>query len=108
MQIAKRQGKRGAGFKGRNRMSNKTRKERLEKSLKKSHDVLIEKAEDCSDLAKVQRATADKQHESAHKLEKLSQALVEDAAEIKGEMEGEEPASLPVVSRPEAARPRGS
>ena len=76
-------------------MSNKTRKERLEKSLKKSHDVLIEKAEDCSDLAKVQRATADKQHESAHKLEKLSQALVEDAAEIKGEMEGEEPASLP-------------
>ena len=34
-------------------------------------------------------------HESAHKLEKLSQALVEDAADIKGEMDDKEPASPP-------------
>jgi hypothetical protein len=55
--------------------------------LEKSRDVLVDKAEDCSDLAKVQRASADKQHESAHKLEKLSRALEGDAAEIKEELE---------------------
>jgi hypothetical protein len=43
-------------------------------SLQKSLDTLIEKAADCSVLAKAQRASADKQHESAHKIEKLGDA----------------------------------
>lgn len=83
------------------------RKARLEKTLKKSRDVLIEKAEDCSDLAKTQRATADKQHENAHKLEKLSQALVKNAVEIESEMEAEEPASPPRPERPKGRQPDG-
>ena len=64
-------------------------KDRLDKSL----DAIAEKAEFCSDLAKAQRATADKQHQSAHKLEKLSEALTEDVADIKNEVEEEEQAS---------------
>lgn len=55
--------------------------------LEKSHDALIEKADDCADLAKAQRASADKQHESACKLEKLSAALEADAAEIQEELD---------------------
>jgi hypothetical protein len=64
-------------------------KARLERSL----DAIVEKAEFCSNLAKDQRATADKQYQSAHKLEKLSEALTEDVAEIKNEVEAEEKVS---------------
>jgi hypothetical protein len=76
------------------------RKALLEKSL----EVLLEKAGDCSDLAKAQRASADKQHESAHKLEKMGQALEDDAAELKNElgMDGgrvEEPVASPAKRR---------
>jgi uncharacterized damage-inducible protein DinB len=60
----------------------RTKKASLEKSL----DILIEKAADCSVLAKAQRASADKQHESAHKMEKLGDALIANAAEIKDEL----------------------
>ena len=60
--------------------------------LEKSVDALIENAENCSELAQAQRATADKQHETAHKLAKVSKALVERAADIKDEMEAEKPA----------------
>lgn len=76
--------------------------------LEKSVGVLMDKAEDCLDLAKTQHATADqqhdtadkldtlaktqheiadKQHASADKLDTLGQALTADAVELKGEME---------------------
>lgn len=51
--------------------------------LKKSVEVLIEKAGDAAELAKNQRNTADAQHETAHKLEDLSKELTEGAAELK-------------------------
>jgi hypothetical protein len=63
----------------------RTKKASLEKSL----DTLIEKAANCSDLAKSQRASADKQHESAHKMEKLGDALMAGAAEIRDELDAD-------------------
>lgn len=64
------------------------------KLLERSVDVLLEKAEDCMDLAKSQRASADKQqegvdqqHAGARKLEELSNALVGDAVVIRDELE---------------------
>jgi hypothetical protein len=60
----------------------RTRKAGLEKSL----NILVETAADCSELAKAQRASADKQHESAHRMEKLGEELIADAAEIKDEL----------------------
>jgi hypothetical protein len=66
------------------------------KLLEKSVDALIEKAGDGFDLARAQRASADRQqvsadqqHVSAAKLEKLSDSLLSDAIEIKGEMEAD-------------------
>jgi hypothetical protein len=67
--------------------------------LEKSHEVLIEKAEDLSNLAKAQRETADKQHESAHKLEKLGRALEADAAEIKSELETDDGLAKPGLQK---------
>ena len=71
-------------------MDNKAGKTLVEKSL----DGLVEKAEGLSELAKEQRVDADKQrdsadrqHRGAHRLERLSASLVEEAAEIKGEIE---------------------
>ena len=60
-----------------------TNKELLDKSV----DVLLDKAEECVDLAKAQRKNADKQHVDAHKLELLGNALAHDAAEIRGEID---------------------
>jgi hypothetical protein len=69
----------------------RTRKAR-KLALEKSVDALGEKVADCAVLAKAQRATADKQHESAYKLEGLGQALKRDVAEIKSELKmGAEP-----------------
>ena len=51
--------------------------------VRKSVEVLIDKAEDAAELARAQRKTADKQHETAHKLEDLSHALAADAADLK-------------------------
>jgi hypothetical protein len=64
----------------------RTRKAR-KVALAKSLEALSEKVADCSVLAKAQRATADKQHESAHRLEGLGQALKRDLAEIKTELD---------------------
>jgi hypothetical protein len=69
--------------------------------LDKSVEGLIDKAEDCFDLAKAGHAQADSQHEvaatqhqnaekvdaNADRLETLGRALVGDALELKGEME---------------------
>lgn len=69
--------------------------------LDKSVGSLIDKAEDCFDLAKAGHAQADKQHEiavtqhqnadkvdaNADHLETLGNALIGDALELKGEME---------------------
>ncbi len=60
----------------------RSRKATLEKSL----NILVKKAADCSELAKAQRASADKQHESVHKMEKLGKELTADAADIKDEL----------------------
>jgi hypothetical protein len=57
--------------------------------LEKSLDALSEKVSDCAVLAKAQRATADKQHESAYKLEGLGQALKRDVAEIKSKLDSD-------------------
>jgi hypothetical protein len=61
-----------------------------ESSIKKVLDAMIDKADDCSDLARAQRASADKMHEcsekqhvNAHKLEAVGEALIEEVAEIK-------------------------
>jgi hypothetical protein len=58
--------------------------------LKKSVEVLIDTAADAAVLAKVQRETADaqndtaiQQHATAHKLENLSEALAQSAADLK-------------------------
>lgn len=59
---------------------------RKKATLERSLNILIEKAADCSVLAKAQRASADKQHESAHKMEKLGEELIADAADIKDEL----------------------
>lgn len=64
----------------------------MEKTLrKKSIEVLIEKAEECKDLAKTQHRIADeqsditvKQHETAVELDALSSKLIADAAELGG------------------------
>jgi hypothetical protein len=55
-------------------------------------EVLVEKAQDAAHLARTQRATADRQqegvtrqHESAHKLEKLSLSLTNEAEHLKEE-----------------------
>jgi hypothetical protein len=71
--------------------------------LEKSVDALVDKANECVDLAKEQRKNADKQHENAHKLEALGHALARDAAEIQSgtdqqaddELPGERPADIP-------------
>jgi hypothetical protein len=73
-----------------------TDKELLDKSV----DVLLDKAEECVDLAKAQRKNADKQHEAAHKLELLGNALAHDAAEIRGEIDKKLEAPLPAVTVP--------
>ena len=65
----------------------RTRKARA--LTQKSLDDLSEKVADCAVLAKAQRATADKQHESAYKLEGLGQALQRDVAEIRSELDAE-------------------
>jgi hypothetical protein len=67
----------------------RTKKATLEKSL----NILIEKAADCSELAKAQRASADKQHESAHKMEKLGEELIADATDIKDELNEDDEAA---------------
>jgi hypothetical protein len=75
-------------------------------SLQKSLDTLIEKAADCSVLAKAQRASADKQHESAHKMEKLGDALIADAADIKDELNSDaEEERTPTTPKP-CTRPK--
>jgi glucose-6-phosphate isomerase len=58
--------------------------------LKKTGEELTEKAQDAAHLAKAQRAAGDKQHENAHKLEKLSLSLENDVEEIKEELKQEE------------------
>ena len=65
--------------------------------LQKSLDGLIEQAEDSAALARAQRVSADRQralaelqHESSHKLEKLREALADDAADIKRVLELED------------------
>jgi hypothetical protein len=78
-----------------NMRTRKTRTLALEKSL----DDLSEKLADCAVLAKAQRATADKQHESAYKLEGLGQALKRDVADIKSELDGD-----PELNQSSAAR----
>jgi hypothetical protein len=55
-------------------------------ALTKSIEVLTDRAEDCSALAKAQRKTADSQHETASKLEKLSHALEVGAADLKKDL----------------------
>jgi hypothetical protein len=65
----------------------RTRKARA--VTQKSLDDLSDKVADCAVLAKAQRATADKQHESAYKLEGLGQALQRDVAEIQSELDAE-------------------
>jgi uncharacterized coiled-coil DUF342 family protein len=85
-----------------------------ESSIKKSLDAMIDKADDCSDLARAQRASADKMHESsqkqhanAHKLEAVGEALIEEVAEIKTKLDkaladaaGHEPShKLPHIPR---------
>ena len=56
------------------------------KTLKESLEVLIQNADDVSALAKSERDIADRQHENAHKLEKLSGALEVGAVAIKAEL----------------------
>jgi peptidoglycan hydrolase CwlO-like protein len=71
--------------------------------LEKSVDALVDKANECVDLAKEQRKSADKQHDNARKLEVLGHALARDAAEIQSETDqqgddevpGEHPAKSP-------------
>ena len=95
---------------------------RIEKALlEKSVATLVEKADDCFDLAKSQHETADKQHEAADKqheaahkqddsadeLDTLGHALVDSAVEIKGQMElnvGRN--SPPFNSRPNDLKPK--
>jgi len=55
--------------------------------IHKSIDTLRETAHSSSELAKVQRLTADKQHEGAHKLEILSTSLKKQATELQKELE---------------------
>ena len=105
---AKREKRNSAKSKGLGPMGRK-----LRKVLQKSLDVLVDKSEDCADLAKTQRADADKaqvsvdrQHESAHKLEKLSIALAQDAAEIKGELVLDELANPPRRDQPASDTPQ--
>jgi len=75
-------------------------------SLQKSLDTLIEKAADCSVLAKAQRASADKQHESAHKMEKLGDALIADAADIKDELNADAEEERPPTPEPSIRQKR--
>jgi hypothetical protein len=76
----------------------RTRKARTA-ALEKSLDDLSEKVADCAVLAKAQRATADKQHESAYRLEGLGQALERDVAEIKSELDSDSEPNQPVPLR---------
>ena len=62
--------------------------------LKKSLNDLSEKAADCSELAKThrneadkQRASSDKLHDDARRLEVLGDGLKEDVADLKAELE---------------------
>ena len=59
-------------------------------------DVLADKASDCADVARAQRASADRQqegvdrqHVNAHRLEKLSLSLTNEAEELKEELKEE-------------------
>lgn len=61
-----------------------------DKILTKSVDVLVDKAQDASKLAKAQRKIADQEHEtavaqhaSAHNLEALSEELAQGAKDLK-------------------------
>jgi hypothetical protein len=91
-------------------------KERLEKTV----NALIDKAEDCFDLAKaqhkaadLQHVLADKQHEnadkldtSADKLDTVGDALTNDAIELRGDLEIEARRTSPrLQSLLEAAAP---
>jgi hypothetical protein len=51
--------------------------------MRKSAAVLSANAEEASHLAKAQRKTADEQHVTAHKLERLSSKLAKGAADLK-------------------------
>lgn len=64
----------------------KKRKALLEKAV----EGLNEKAADAADIARTQRVTADRQHQSAHKLEKLSLSLRKEAEELEEEVKQEE------------------
>jgi hypothetical protein len=54
--------------------------------IEKSIEVITENAEHCSDLAKMERASADAMHMTAHNLERLGHALEVGAADLKNEL----------------------
>jgi hypothetical protein len=75
---------------------------RFEKALvEKWVEALVEKAEDCFDLAEIQHKTADKQHEiaekqrqladkqqdAANKIDKVGRTLITSAVALKDELE---------------------
>jgi hypothetical protein len=67
--------------------------------LVESLAVLIEKSEDISALAHAQRVTADQQHETAHRLEKLGQDLEAGAARIQDELRDAEKKAKAIRSK---------
>jgi hypothetical protein len=78
---------------------------RRKAALQKTVNALIQRADDCADLAHAQRTTADQQQESvdqhhanAHKLDMLSLSLVDDAVELNAEISKDEA----LVQLPEA------
>jgi hypothetical protein len=65
--------------------------------IQKAVEALIQKADDCADLAQAQRATADqqqegvdRQHANAHALDVLSLALVDEAVALDAELTKDE------------------
>ena len=54
--------------------------------IEKSLEELSKRAAECGDLAKAQRASADKQHVAAHKSEELCESMTESVAALKKEL----------------------
>ncbi len=78
--------------------------------LQKTVEALIQKADDCADLAQSQHTIADKQQESvdrqhanAHKLDMLSLSLVDEAVELDAQLTKDETP----VRLPDGAAPHG-
>ena len=63
--------------------------------------MLINKAQDCFDVAKTQHEIADKQSDNADKLDTIGNALVDNAVDLNGELVMDANRTSPRIRLPE-------